>query len=201
MCDKDDCFVALISDTQQLFLKHELILRIQRRERLIHQQDSWIVCERPDNRDALAHATRLLMRIVVGKSAKPRPVGVMTHDFIHDLFFDPPHPQTVCGILPHGEPWENGVSLKDRRINWLRTARDRFHVDGATGDTFQSGQDTEKRCLPTARGADDRQEFTAPTSNETLSSTRSFPKHLTRFRICMAGRAPSLAESTRRTGM
>ena len=88
-----------------------------------------------------------------------------------DVFFDPPHPQTVCGIL------------KDHRITGLRTARNRLHVDGAQGGTFQSGQDAEKRCLATARGVDSQRS----TSNETLSRVRSFPKLLTRFQICMAG--------------
>ena len=55
---------------QQLFLHHLARHRVERGERLVHQQDFGVGGEQARDRDALLHAARQLGRIVVLESAQ-----------------------------------------------------------------------------------------------------------------------------------
>src|SRR6266571_721041 len=55
MGDEHHGLLVLLPDVQQLLLQQELVLRIERRERLVHQQNFGIVGEGARDRHALAH--------------------------------------------------------------------------------------------------------------------------------------------------
>ena len=65
--DEDDGDVDLAPDFQQMRLHRAARLRIERAERLVHQQDARLIGERAHDRHALLHAARQLMRIAVGE--------------------------------------------------------------------------------------------------------------------------------------
>ena len=62
---------ALPRQLLQLIEHQQLELRIQRAERLVHQQRFGLVDQRARQRDALAHAARKLRRVVVLESLQP----------------------------------------------------------------------------------------------------------------------------------
>jgi len=57
--------MASLPNSQQFGLHNLACLRIESRERLVHQQDFWIYRKRSSEVDALSHAARELPRIVV----------------------------------------------------------------------------------------------------------------------------------------
>ena len=63
--DEDDGLAAEVPEPQQVLLQLHAGLRVERAERLVHQDDRRIVDQRADQRGALAHAAGQLMRIVV----------------------------------------------------------------------------------------------------------------------------------------
>ncbi len=55
---------VLSPDAQQLVLQDDARLRVERGERLVHQQDLGLVRHEPRERDALPHAAGKLVRIL-----------------------------------------------------------------------------------------------------------------------------------------
>ena len=69
--DEHDGLLLLVPDAQQLLLQQQLVLRVERRERLVHQQDFRIVGEGARDGDALLHAAGELVRIIIGEARQP----------------------------------------------------------------------------------------------------------------------------------
>src|ERR1700737_447959 len=65
MGDEDDRSLGLRPETEQFFLQGLACDLIERRERLVHQQDFWPEGERAADRDALLHAAGQFMWISV----------------------------------------------------------------------------------------------------------------------------------------
>jgi hypothetical protein len=102
--DEDNCFLVLLPDAQQLLLEEELVLRIERRERLVHQQDFRIVGEGARYSDALAHAAGELVRVIIGETCQPGAREVMPDDLFDRGGGHAAHLQTVGRIVPHRHP-------------------------------------------------------------------------------------------------
>ena len=66
-------FVGLVENAQQFLLHHDLGLRVERGERLVHQQDRPFHDQRARQRHALAHAARQLARQMAARSRAARP--------------------------------------------------------------------------------------------------------------------------------
>ncbi len=67
MGDEHDGDVDLAPDFQEMRLHVAARLRIERAERLVHQENARLIGERPHNRHALLHAARELVWIGIGK--------------------------------------------------------------------------------------------------------------------------------------
>jgi hypothetical protein len=63
--------LVLAPDAQELVLQDEARLRIERRQRLVHQQHVGLVGDEARERRALAHAARELVRIFVFRPLSP----------------------------------------------------------------------------------------------------------------------------------
>ena len=66
MCDEEDRCLCLARELDQKVLHAHTRGRVERAERLIHENDAWVQDERARDRDALPHAARQLMRILLG---------------------------------------------------------------------------------------------------------------------------------------
>ena len=69
--DEDDGDVDLLPDLQEVALHLRARLRVERAERLVHQENARPVGERAGDGDALLHSTRKLMRVGVGEALEP----------------------------------------------------------------------------------------------------------------------------------
>src|SRR5262249_5386426 len=63
-------FLCSLPDVEQLLLQQEFVLRVERREWLVHQQNFGIVGKRTCDRHALAHAAGKLVGIVLGETGE-----------------------------------------------------------------------------------------------------------------------------------
>jgi hypothetical protein len=66
--------LQLLLNLQHLVTEQKPRLFIQRRERLVHQKDFRLGCERAGERNALAHATGQFVRITVFEAVEPNHV-------------------------------------------------------------------------------------------------------------------------------
>src|SRR5579864_2166523 len=74
---KDDGPAAALPQLEQLILQNQARLRIQRAERLVHEDHvDALVHERPDDRDPLAHPAGEFMRIMMLKALEAYPLEV-----------------------------------------------------------------------------------------------------------------------------
>ena len=71
MGHEDDGHAGARPDLQELALQLLARERVERAERLVHQQDVGIVGEHARDRDALLHAARQLARVAVGEALEP----------------------------------------------------------------------------------------------------------------------------------
>ena len=70
---------VLAPDAQELVLQDQARLRVERGERLVHQQHLGLVGHQSRERDALAHAARELMRILLLGACEADEIDVVTH--------------------------------------------------------------------------------------------------------------------------
>ena len=85
--DEHDGGAGARPQLQQLVLHQRPGLHVERRERLVHQQDLGVVDEGRGERDALAHAAGELVRVAVLEGGEADPG------------------QPVAGLLPAPPPW------------------------------------------------------------------------------------------------
>src|SRR5215217_2250796 len=69
--DEQDRDAVLLAHAEHEVLELRPRLRVDRRERLVHEQDRGLVRECTRNRDALLHAARELPRVVVDEACQP----------------------------------------------------------------------------------------------------------------------------------
>src|SRR5260370_41803975 len=90
MGDKEHRLLGFFPDFQELLLQKSLVLFVQSRERLVHQQDFGIVRESSRDRYALLHAARKLVRKRPAKSRESNLVNVIVDDIVS---FGPERPR------------------------------------------------------------------------------------------------------------
>ena len=162
MGDEQHGLAALLPDAQQLGLHDLAGLRVERGERLVHQQDFRIDRERAREVDALAHAAGKLARIVVLEAFEPdeleqveRALALRGADAAGDLGADQ-------RIGEHGAPRQQAVVLEHEAAVAARAAHDAAveqHL--ARARRLEPGDDAQERGLAAARRPDHRDEAAA----------------------------------------
>ena len=144
----------------QLFLHDDARLRIERAERLVHQQHVRIEHIAAGDGDALLHAARELMRIC-------GLIALQSHQF--DLARDALAAcrlgetlaaQSEVDILAHGLPGEQRELLEhDGAVRPRPGHRPATDADGARRRKLEAGGHPQARRLAASRRADDRNEL------------------------------------------
>ncbi len=161
--DEQDRRAGPLPDLHHLLLQALPGNRVERRKRLVHQQQLAVHDENPRDRDELAHAARKLHRIFVRKVLEP-------HEIEH-LVDAPPD---ICAGHPCGARSERDVA-GDRKPRKQRSrvlehdpARRRwtadrlaFHRDGARRGAVEAGDQVENSRLAAAGRAEHRDELPA----------------------------------------
>ena len=79
--DKYDRLLGLLPDAQHLTLHHAPGQRVERRQRLVHQQDLRVDGKRTGDLEALAHTTRGVTRVVPGEDVELHQAQQFDDDF------------------------------------------------------------------------------------------------------------------------
>ena len=141
-----------VEDAQQLFLHDDLGLRVERGERLVHQQDRPLHDQRARQRDALAHAAGQLAGQVLLEAAQSdrgneraralvaRGLGHAAHLQAEGDIVDDAAPGKQVEVLPHHHR-VGAERMPD--IVALRV----LDPDRAAGRAFEPGDDLDQRAL------------------------------------------------------
>ena len=111
--DEDDGDVDLAPDFQQMRLHLGTRLRVERAERLVHQQNARLIGERAHDRHALLHAAGQLMRIGVGEFLQTDEIAAIAAPrcsasyLLVAVDLEAEH-----HVLLHGQPGEQRVALE-----------------------------------------------------------------------------------------
>ena len=150
--DEQHGLAALLPDAHQLGLHDLAGLRVERRERLVHQQDFRVDRERAGEVDALAHAAGQLARIVVLEAVEP--------DQLEQLHGAPPLDRADLagdlgpddGVGEHRAPRQQAVALEHEAAvaaGTVQRAAVEQQLAGARG--LEARDDAQERGLAAAR--------------------------------------------------
>src|SRR5262249_48281800 len=115
MRDEDHRLALALVDFEQLLLEHLARLRVDRRERLIHQENPRMRRERAGKPDALLHAAAQLIRIMVLEAAEPDQLDVMRGAFFDLAARRAGDLEAERDVRRHGLPRQQAKMLKDDR--------------------------------------------------------------------------------------
>ena len=135
--------------------------RIERGERLVHQQHGGVVGERAGDGDTLLHAAGEMMRIGVGEFLELDEGELLARDAFALGLGDALHLQPERHVAERGAPREQLGEILEHDAAVHAAPGDRLAADPdfARGGREEAGDDVEQRRLAAAGRADDAQEF------------------------------------------
>ncbi|MNZ94607.1 hypothetical protein D3C78_1137200 [compost metagenome] len=144
--------LAVAPHPQQQLLHLQARLTVEGAEGLVHQQDLWIVGQRPGDGDTLHHAAGQLLGVVVGKAAQAHFVDVVIDDVLALRRRHAAPLEAELDVLAHRQPREQRVALEHHAA--IRTGA--FHllaadVNLARGRFGQAGGEVQQARLAAAR--------------------------------------------------
>src|SRR6516164_2447114 len=157
MSDQERGLVRLFERLGEIVLQHHAGLRIDRRERLVKQENVRIDRQRACQRHPLAHAARELMRVMraefreleIGQQALGAALALL---YRQTLNFDTEH-----DVLGHRAPWQQQVLLQHEGDLRIGTG-DPLAIDERVALAWRGEPraDIEKRALAAAGRPDQR---------------------------------------------
>src|ERR1022692_622746 len=169
--DEDDspalgCGTVLSPDAQQLFLQDDARLRVQRGQRLVHEQDFGLDRHQARQRNALAHAAGELVRILRLRSAETDELDAASHALFAPRTVELPARGSVqqpeLDIAANGLPGKQRVVL-EHHAAFGSGLYDRAAIDGhrSAARQLQPGENVENGGLSASRRTDNHQELAA----------------------------------------
>ena len=149
-----------LPDVGQELLHDAARERVERTERLVHQQQAGSIGERARDRDPLLHAARELARLRVGELVEPderqQLVGARALLGARQLLAA----QRELDVAARAQPGEQRVLLEDDAAVAARPLHGpAVDLHDPRARLRQAGDDREQRALAAARGADERHEL------------------------------------------
>ena len=147
-------------DTQQFRLHDVAGLRIERRERLVHQQHVRVRHQRARQTDPLLHAAGQLVRVMVLEAGQPDHVDEPLAGFAPCVALHAPQLEAELDVAHHRPPRQQ-TELLEHHGAVLAGSGDGIAVDRhlARVGRDQPEQDVEERALAAARRTDDGNEL------------------------------------------
>src|SRR5215510_9367913 len=135
--------------------------RIERRERLVHEQDGRVVGERARDRDSLLHAAREVVRVGLGELLELDQAQLLERDALALGLAHALHLEAEGDVAERGAPGKElrEILEHDAAIGALATHRLTADPDLAAGRLEKSRDDVEQRSLAAARGANQAEEL------------------------------------------
>jgi hypothetical protein len=133
-------------------------LRVEVRERLVHQERGRLSDDRAAHRDALPLASGELPRLLLQLVGQPEQGRDLAHAAVDLALRHPPQLQAERLVLVHRHVGVEGVVLEDH-CDVARLRRNVVHDavadrDRPCGDLLEAGDHPQQRRLAAARGAD-----------------------------------------------
>jgi hypothetical protein len=165
-----DRFVDIVGDVdrrlalvgpavQQLGLQDQPHLRVERAERLVHQEDGGVGEERAAERGPLAHAAGKFMRIIAGEGFQPRALQPPSGRPPALGGRNPLGLEAVRDVVEDRHPGEQAVVL-EHHCAARRTFRSRpLEADRPRGGGLDPGDELQQGGLPAAAGSHDAEEL------------------------------------------
>ena len=160
--DEDDCDVDLAPDLEQVGLHPRTRLRVQGRERLVHEQDARPHRQRPGDRHALLHATGELMRVGIGEFIQADQREPFARLALGGAAAFASLAQTEHHVLQDAEPGEERVALEHHaEIGAGPMHRRAVDKHDARAGVLQSRKNAHERRLAAARWTYDAEQLAA----------------------------------------
>ena len=162
--DQHDRLLARLPDARDLVLQHGARQRVQRRQRLVHQQHLGIDGQRARERHALAHAARQLGRALVARRRQVHQRQVLLR--VRALLVARPVAEPLVDgqvdVLVRGQPRQQRVVLEhDAAIGARPADRLAAELDRPAIGRGQPRHQADQRRLARARVADDADQLAA----------------------------------------
>ena len=116
-------------DREKILLQLLARLRIERAERLVHEDENGLAHQRARDADALLHAAGQLMRIVLGESGKPDQLDEVARELAALAGADAVDLERELDVAHHGAPGQQAEIL-EHHAGVLARRRHRRSVDG-----------------------------------------------------------------------
>src|SRR3954452_6611290 len=157
---EQDRFLRALMDGGQLALQRLARLRVQRAERLIHQQNLRVDRQRPRNADALLHAAGELIGTAIARILQAHQIEIASRRFAQHPAAHPLHFQPERHVLKRGEPRQQRRML-EHHAAVVPTAGDHVSIDrhAAAACRLEAHRDAQRRGLAAAGGADQRDDL------------------------------------------
>ena len=138
-------------------------LRVEVRQRFVHQERARLTRDRTTHRDTLALTTRQLRRLAVEQLFEPEQLRDLSEPLARLGLRRPADLEAVAEVLTHGHVWVQRVALEDhcdvamsRRevgdVRFVDAKRPRRHI-------LQTRHHPQERRLPAAGGPDEHDEL------------------------------------------
>ena len=157
----EDHGLALVAEQpQQVVLELAADLLVDRRERLVHQQDVGVHGERPGEADALPHPAGELVRVGVLEAGQPDLVDVRARGLLALLARHAAQLQAEGRVAQHGRPRHQGEVLEhERPVRPGRGDGGAVDLDLSRRRVDQSRDDLQRRGLAAPARPDDAGEL------------------------------------------
>ena len=160
MGDEEAGFTLLLPGLEQVLLKLSAGLRIQRAERLIHQQHLRRRCVGSGNRHALLHAAGKLFGIRLGELRQTDQVDVFLRNLGPFRFRHTLHAHAEFDVFLHRQPRIERILLKHNTFTLAWPCYQlAAHLDRARCRFTETGNDVEQCCFAAAGRADHADEL------------------------------------------
>src|SRR5438477_1239918 len=113
MGDEDNRSACGGPQLQKLVFHQRPRLDVERAERLVHEENAWLVDERLRERGPLAHAAGELVRVVPLESRQADTLDPVASAFVGVRTVDATEPRAGGYVVEHALPWEDCVDLKN----------------------------------------------------------------------------------------
>ena len=161
MRNEEHGLAGLLPDVEQVVAHAGAGLLVERRERLVHQDQARVLRQPARDRDPLAHAARQLVRIVLGEVAQAHELEQRGAALAPRGARDPAQVERELDVGERGLPRQQGRVLEHHADLVGHGRRNRLTVDAglAAGRPDQARQDLQQRGLAAAARSDQGDEL------------------------------------------
>src|SRR6187402_271836 len=146
----------LLPDANQLLLQRLARERVERAERLVHEQHGWIVGQHAGDRHALLHPTRELVGIAIAEAIEPNHLYEAIDQALDLRRRQAALTRAIGHVRSHAEPGKQPIVLKyHAALRAWALYRFAAHVHDPGRGAFEAGHDAQQRALAAAAGADE----------------------------------------------